>query len=304
MGGYGFPDPLFAVEDHVQLPMDVLKNVAFIGVVERGRFSPRATGFFVAYDYKDFRFVHFVTAEHVVSGLMQKGLDLYLRVNLANGETATSPIDPSYWTFYPDEQNHSDVAICSLDMEARDSATGGPSVPFDARAAVAKGKDEISGTRELLTQQGISIGGELFIVGLFRSHYGRNLNRPIIRVGHLAAMADEPVLTSYAGHTDAYLIEAMSIGGLSGSPVYVAAPKASKFYLLGLVSGHFDIRDLNSDSVVEDAAEALGNINTGVAVVIPVEKIIATLEHPDLQKARDEFLADLRSRGATPDSTR
>ena len=34
-------------------------------------------------------------------------------------------------------------------------------------------------------------------------------------------MTGEPVWTCYCGYTDAYLIEAMSIRGLSGSPVFI-----------------------------------------------------------------------------------
>jgi len=51
---------------------------------------------------------------------------------------------------------------------------------------------------------------------------------------------------------------------------------------------------------VDDAGER-GSINTGIGVVIPVEKIIETIEHPDFVCARSEEAARVRKVGATPD---
>jgi hypothetical protein len=118
-------------------------------------------------------------------------------------------------------------------------------------------------------------------------------------MGHIACMRHEPVLTAY-GYIDAYLIEARSISGLSGSPVFfINGTRAIKsgpgtvalslaadkpyYLLMGLVHGHFDIRNLNEDTVVEDERKTTGGINTGIGVVIPVDKIIETIGgHPDL----------------------
>jgi hypothetical protein len=50
-------------------------------------------------------------------------------------------------------------------------------------------------------------------VGLFSEHQGAERNIPIVRVGNIAAMPEEPVLTTSWGAIDAYLIEARSIGG-------------------------------------------------------------------------------------------
>jgi hypothetical protein len=55
--------------------------------------------------------------------------------------------------------------------------------------------------------------------------------------------------------------------------------------LLGLINGHFDIQDLNADSAVEDAEH--GAINTGIGMVVPVERIIEMLEESDLKEMRD-----------------
>jgi hypothetical protein len=289
-----------------------VKTVAFIGTMEDGRFRAKATGFFVTSEVMQYTFASFVTAEHVVSGLLSKGLDLYIRVNLTNGDVATSPVAPENWHYYPDDQHPSDVAICSIDLVAH-PVGGGAAVPFDVVVTALSGETAIPATAEVIAERSIGVGEEVFIVGLFVSHYGVNRNLPIIRVGNIAAMPQEPVRTQAAGYTDAYLIEAMSIGGLSGSPVYVhMAPvrstagvikieRGNQHYLLGLVSGHFDVRNLKADAVdIEDAQGVLGSINTGIGVVIPVEKIIATVEQPSLQEQRRAFVMALQKDGHRP----
>jgi hypothetical protein len=148
------------------------------------------------------------------------------------------------------------------------------------------------------------------MIGLFRNHYGREQNVPIVRAGNIACMRNEPVFTDYAGYIDAYLVEAHSISGLSGSPVFLANhPRVlrspndpEKFihgfhgdrpalYLMGLMHGHFDIKKLNEDTVVDDERDTTEGINTGIGVVVPVEKIVETIrDHPDLANQRKEVI--------------
>jgi len=102
-----------------------------------------------------------------------------------------------------------------------------------------------------------------------------------VRVGNLAALDEENVETAM-GPLDAYLIEARSVGGLSGSPVFlnlgtsrykkgqqVTSHRGPIILLLGLIHGHFDVPFAQ---VVADA-ESLGltpeKINTGIAIVTP-----------------------------------
>jgi hypothetical protein len=51
--------------------------------------------------------------------------------------------------------------------------------------------------------------------------HGRQRNIPIVRIGNVASMPHEPVATKNRGAIEAYLVEARSVGGLSGSPVLV-----------------------------------------------------------------------------------
>jgi hypothetical protein len=85
----------------------------------------------------------------------------------------------------------------------------------------------------------------------------------------------------------------------------VVLTEGLQYYLLGLVHGHFDVPNLNEDTIVDDDDDTAdrASINTGVGIAIPVEKILETLNHPDLAALRQKRAEEFRnSRGATPDS--
>jgi hypothetical protein len=62
-------------------------------------------------------------------------------------------------------------------------------------------------------------------------------------------------------------------------------------FLLGLMHGHFDVENLTEDIVAEDADGGRG-VHTGIGVVIPVEKIIETLNQPELIEERRKAAAE------------
>ena len=157
----------------------------------------------------------------------------------------------------------------------------------------------------------IGCGDEVFLTGLFNSHYGKQNNLPIIRIGNIASMPEEPIQTKNMGAIDAYLIEARSIGGLSGSPVFVQVGgvrgytmyAGSKFYWLGLMHGHFDLSELELDEVSSDTLMEV-KVNMGIAIVVPVSKILEVLNQDELVKGRkQQDETDRLKRAATPDTT-
>ena len=106
---------------------------------------------------------------------------------------------------------------------------------------------------------------------------------------------------------EAYLAEGRSIGGLSGSPVFVrntvkidakptVASGLGEFHFLGLLHGHWDLPE--KYSVVEQA-EA---VNMGVAIVVPAKKILEVLYHPDLIAMREAAKAQEREKKNSNDS--
>ena len=299
----------------MQIPPGGNKCVAFLGDRTTGVFRPRATAFFVSYDYKQFTWYAVVTAEHVVSQLRLSGYEIWMRVNTVDGDVLEVPLPHDAWRFYPDDRNLSDVAVCPMSPPSAVVRDDGKPVALDILVVALNGKDGQLATKELIEERQIGVGDEVISIGLFRSHFGRGRNIPIVRTGNIATLLDEPVETRYCGFTDAYLIETRSIGGLSGSPVFVNLPAwraidgSWKFqagqrqvHLLGLMHGHFDVTDMNSD-VAEDAiAKGLNSIHTGIGIVIPVEKIVSTMEHPDFIEIRDRLVAQSREEaGAVPD---
>jgi hypothetical protein len=293
---------------HMLVPDDVLKNVLFIGTKHDGTFRPSGTGFIVIYEEHGHQFMHLITAEHVIYNIVARGRDVWCRANLSNGDAQEFPLGGrDVWTFHP-APGTTDVAVCPFNPAAHD---------IDYVSFAVNGQESVAGTVDVLLREKIGLGEQTPIVGLFRDHHGTNRNMPIIRVGNISMMQGEPVFTKYAGYTDAYLIEARSIGGLSGSPVFISMPpfrvvdgtavttEGLQYYLLGLVHGHFDIRSINEDTVVDADADTAdrGSINTGIGIVIPVEKVLETLRHPDLISLRQQRADEFRnSKGATPDS--
>jgi hypothetical protein len=106
-------------------------------------------------------------------------------------------------------------------------------------------------TPSLANELDIGVWEEVFVTGLFANHTGDIKNVPIARVGNLASYPAEQIQTSF-GRMEAFLIEARSIGGLSGSLVFVhignvrvvegQLKTATKpvYYLGGLIHGHYD----------------------------------------------------------------
>jgi Trypsin len=284
------------------IPDEVRKSVLFIGSRESGVFRPRATGFSCVWHEDGFNVHYLITAEHVVSGMTRKGWDIWASVNMKNGDLAEFQLPNDQFCFHPDETQKTDLAVFHLSdtLKAQDT---GETIQMDVRAHSLNGPRSVTLTPELVTELQVGIGDEIAIIGLFRSHHGKEQNIPIARMGHIACMRHEPVSTAY-GYIDAYLIEARSISGLSGSPVffinemrviksgsgnvtYSLASDKPFYLLMGLVHGHFDIRNLNEDTVVEDEREATRN--TGIGVVIPIDKVIETIRgHPDLIQRRKE----------------
>jgi hypothetical protein len=236
-------------------------------------------------------FVDVVTAKHVIQHIRHRSVDgrVWLRFNAKDGGTKLIETTMTDWEFHPDSMV--DVAIC----------WAGSTSEFDA---LLISEDDIA-TQDVIKREGIGIGDEVFITGLFVNHYGSERNIPILRAGNIAAVPSEPVQTGM-GPMDAYLVEARSIGGLSGSPVFVYldplrqwSPKGTllvstgesgggKFHLLGLIHGHYDVSAnmAGSDGLKEEA------INMGIAIVVPVSKVVEAVALPARLALRAQKVAE------------
>lgn len=255
-------------------PPELLKSVAFIGYKTADQSTFLAgTVFFVAKPIASIPgrfFPYAITAKHVIDGIRDKGLStVMLRLNKKDGAAVWFETSADGWLSDPSDPLI-DLACIGLELDVSWDHL------YTPIASVV--------TKEVVEAIKIGTGDEVHVAGLFAHHFGRKNNIPIVRTGNIAAMPQEKVSTRI-GDIDAYLIEARSIGGLSGSPVYVniggfrnGVVRAPQLALLGVMHGHFDAAPTLSD--IADDATGKSSVNVGVGIVVPAEKLLGLLRHP------------------------
>jgi hypothetical protein len=284
----------------MRIPDEYLKCVAFVG--ETNSSDPtgvngdlHATGFLVSLpcqrpELAGQQLVYFVTAKHVANDL--SGRNIYFLVNTREGTTAAIPgvLSPRYghatWWLHPSDKT-ADVAVTQVGITPN----------LDIKTI----EIDRLGTSERLKKFEIGVGDEVFFMGLFTPASNNSRVLPIVRHGSLAMMPSEQIQTEI-GFADVYLIEARSIGGISGSPVFVRPTvsvglPANPFghacsmgvgnipTLLGLAHGHWDIKDWKlNDTRIEPVQS--GGVNIGIAIVVPAIKIYETLYQSELVAER------------------
>jgi hypothetical protein len=252
---------------------DIRKCVVFLGYrLASGAYVYAGTAFFLGRTANGNTLEKYflVTARHVIEGIRKLALQsVFVRANMKDGSSVWKETSVENWFFSSDASI--DVALLPIKI-AND--VDHVILPY------SYGADQ-----DKMSVNEVGLGDEVFITGLFRHHTGSNRNIPIVRVGNLAGMPEEKIVTRGFGAMEGYLIECRSIGGLSGSPVFVnlgnarvlnnelrIATNGPRFFLLGLVHGHFDVTNLAFDSTSQDANQN-EKINSGIAVVVPFSRI-------------------------------
>jgi len=269
--------------------------------------DPYATGFFAAVPCESKRLkgslnIYFVTARHVADDLMNR--QIYFSLNRKGGGVLQDgvQIPDARWWVHPTDIN-ADVAAVQVAV-SRD-------------AAIFPIRTEFFALPERMNKLNIGVGDEVHAIGLFSAVPGTHSNMPIVRTGNIAMMPTEQIQTE-RGYTDVYLVGARSIGGMSGSPVFVR-PSFRQHQksesgeivpgflhgpgdtLLGMVHGHWDIReeDINKPSFTHDRQRG---VNYGIAVVVPAQKIYETLySEPLVAMRKDQEAETLRRNIPGPD---
>jgi hypothetical protein len=249
----------------MRVPDGVRKTVGFIGYEDKrnGEFIPVGSFFFLGHDPKAgepvSEKVYLVTARHLIDKLRDKAADdAVLRLNRKdpNAPLIRIAVPLTKWFSHPHDESI-DVAITKVVTElglppTHDHLT----VPINRCA-----------TEAVLNE--IYLGEEVFISGLFRYHPGTRRNIPIVRIGNLAALNEERIVSiSWGKEIEGYLIEARSIGGLSGSRVFLNHEGAP---LVGLIHGHYDDQKAAAQNGTTKA------INAGIAIVVPVKNILTVI---------------------------
>jgi len=163
------------------------------------------SGFLISIPIKDSKIsvLCAVTNKHVIdSG------NMVARINTVDGRKDIIPLDGMRWFSHP---HGDDVTLCPIQLGAHHQVKCIPLHFFL--------------TKSLIDDLEIGPGDEVFIVGRFVNHEGKQRNLPSVRFGNISQMPWEPILID--GYPqESFLVEARSISGYSGSPVFVYLPPA------------------------------------------------------------------------------
>ncbi len=207
-----------------------------------------------------------------------------LRVNV--GADKAIPVDTTepYWFVHPDGD---DLAVMLVEF------------PFTFTCKAVK--PEILLTPEIVREHAIGIGEDVYTVGRFVNHDGKQKNNPVARFGTIAQMPIEPILQQDGHLQESFLCECKSVSGYSGSSVFVDIPPWSRrpgkagissvpggVWLMGVNWGHLNDWKPVCDPVGRPMATPSMKVglNSGMMGVVPAWKLKEMLEHPALINQR------------------
>lgn len=262
--------------------------VCFVYATFNGVAKPVGTAFFLCISKPPVRWIVVVTALHVVANAQRDSDDgkTHLRVNTKDGGYRHVEVEGDKW-FKPDmSEEIIDIAFCQWEVLPGSS-------DFDFLCVGS----ELAATSDIVGAEEIGVGNEVAFAGLFVRHHGKRRNEPIVRFGNICAMPAEPVSTA-VGEVDAYLVESRSVGGLSGSPVFVDVgllrnvgnvrkyrnDDGPVLYLLGVVNAHWNA-PAGSPRVEGDISTEV--VNMGIAVVTPIDKVFQVISRSTYGRAID-----------------
>jgi hypothetical protein len=227
------------------------------------------SGFFImdpSVVVSDLGVLYAVTNAHVI----EDG-NTVIRLNTKDGKFATFDYTEQQWMIHPDKD---DIAICAME-------TLNPNLHIHKEIT-----PEMLLKREEIAAFRIGPGDDIFVVGRFINSQGKVRNIPSVRFGNISQMPFEPIEQGRVFgkfQQESFLVEARSISGFSGSPVFLILRASDSrqepgfqlstdvFRLLGIQWGY--IRDWEP---VWDSAEATGlrvHLNTGMMAVVPAWKL-------------------------------
>ena len=246
---------------------------------------------------------YLVTAKHCIEDIAKKHNGRYvIRANREDGSAAVFEAAPDFrWWEHPDDQVDAVVAEFNPSSEIWKQLDYSAVPLSDFLSAEIRGNHHIGE------------GDEVLITGLFKQAAGRERNLPIVRSGVVAMMQDEKISHERYGPIDAHLIEVRSIGGLSGSPVFVTetifvplkvksgrevrCTIPGRTFFMGSMIGHWDLPIGYDENLKKQY------VNMGISMVTPATKIAEILMRQELVAMRKEAEEEyLKSGGPTLDS--
>ena len=273
------------------------KSVVFIGAENERGFTPYGTAVVGAAQHEDQYFINLITALHVVQQI--PGDYVTVRANRRDGSASCIKVHKA--GILKITEPPLDIAIIPISLD--------PTI-YDFFVV----KLSWAYFKEIADKYGTpGLGDEVCIVGLYTTHYGHVRNIPTVRIGHVAGVSEELVMTD-RGYVHGWLIECFSIAGLSGSPVFwsTAVPgkeekveslpineqhKQRIYFPIGILIGCHVIESKEDEIVVpqyqtreEDRAAGMAEPRqveqrrTGFAVVIPFYLLYHIFESDMMQQ--------------------
>jgi hypothetical protein len=260
-----------------------------LSAAERGE-NFGGCGFLVTYPFDRAKQNHLyaVTNRHVIdSGA--------LTFRLYTKDLGLLPIDSDErkWFRHPDGD---DLAILLIDFPVKFNCTA---MTWNLMQSV---------TKDLIQQHDIGVGEEAFSVGRLVDHDGKQQHSPVVRFGNISQMPGEKIRQDTGFMQESYLVEGRSVGGYSGSPVFIFIPpwavrpgkpmvsSASHGpWFLGVNWGHL----VKWQPVCDAAGRPLTSHgmqiaqNTGMMTVVPAWKLEEMFEHPQMKAeraSREDFI--------------
>jgi hypothetical protein len=287
-----------------------IPDIARNAVVYLGRpllpdgFKAVGTGFLVEHRRDSGVIVQYlVTADHVRRAL-GKSPQFAIRVNDGTGKARTIP-SPTWLQWFTHKTDKTiDAAIYPWRLRPERF----PYKLFPTTRFV----DE-----RYFAPVGFGPGDETYIVGLFRNWAGKEGISPIVRMGHIAMVAGERISTPNYGDAFVHLVEAFTLKGLSGSPVFVRETigcpvqgtgvvqqnemlgLGSATYLLGLVHAFMPVM----------AADEVGDPDlgqkwhSGISMIVPASEILKILNQPEVIEYESTMLWRMDNKKIMPVET-
>jgi hypothetical protein len=320
-------------ESSMQVDDRVRFCTGFVGMGTADDFTAHGTCFLIYMRDGDFTFDYFISAQHLLWPNRKKSANppdqpMVIRLNKNDGGSKVIPAPPKDW-IYPSDPT---IDVCAFRFRE---------VLHDINDELqlnAVGLETMAlGVHQLNTAEavGLSLGDEIFICGAFVGRVGYRKNIPVVRIGNIAAMPEEPI--DFASPKQpAYLIETRSLGGTSGSPVFLnlqptrirrrehgfrvgiqrATPDTQSqpntihlifpYLLLGMIifihGGNY-AQDFISEQDSDIHALQDVEFNAGIAIALPVSAIIDLLNSDETKEARMQEIEKKRKQsGARPAS--
>ena len=170
------------------------------------RTGPHGTGFIVAVQsatHANVRHFYGVTNWHVANDL---GASI-IRINTRDGKSRFIELGPEDWHFL---RNGDDLSVADLGgYEREEDQVGHYRI------------DSMIVDNMFIDRTEISVGEDVFMIGLYAEQHGGQRNTPAIRFGNLSLLADEnaPIEQPNGNLRPSHLVDMRSRTGFSGSPV-------------------------------------------------------------------------------------